>query len=323
MPTIPEPRLVGPIAQRFHRDEDGHRYYEIDWHVRTDENYYDNIAYVLSNWPLFAVGAPFNLVSKWPGISGVDMWAFCTPQLNIAPHPDVKDKAKVADFVVTQYWSTKQSWRCQTFPIENPLLEPPDITGDFVHETRSTKVDRLGQPLRFPNFEPIMGPVTEYKYSYPTVNITFNSATLPLATYVQLINKVNDATLWGLPKRSVRFTDAKWARKVYGSCFYYYTTTYTFEFDINGFDKEIPVEGTLAYSGSGSYLDPRSFKTAKGITDENQTVPLDYLGRELTFTGVIDANGFPVYNYPQHIMKPEVHYEGNLLLLGIPSSLTV
>jgi len=125
-----------------------------------------------------------------------------------------------------------------------------------------------------------------------------------------------------LPERCVRFTDAKWQRKIYGTCFYYYTTTYTFEFDINGFDKEVPIEGTLAYGGSGSFSDPKSFTPAKGITDENQTVPLDFKGRELVPTGNLDANGDPEYLYPQGIMKPEVHYEGNLLLLGIPNSLT-
>jgi hypothetical protein len=321
LPPRQAPRIVGVIAQRFRRDEEGHRYYEIDFHVRTDD-YYDTAAYLLDDWPLYAAGQPFDLTPDLPDYEGIDSWAFCTPELNIAAHPDAGDKARHKDWVVTQYWSTKQTWRCQTFPIENPLLEPVDITGDFVHENRTTKVDRFGKILKYPNFEPILGPATEYKYSYPTVNITFNSATLPLSTYVQLINKVNDEPLWGLPERCVRFTDAKWQRKIYGTCFYYYTTTYTFEFDINGFDKEVPIEGTLAYSGSGSLSNPKSFTTAKGITDENKTVPLDYLGRELIPTGTFDGNGDPEYLYPQGILKPEIHYEGNLLLLGIPSSLT-
>jgi hypothetical protein len=320
MPTIPEPRLVGPLAQRFHRDEDGHRYYEIDWLVRTDD-YYDNIAYILSNWPLFAVGAPFNLATAWPGVVGADMWAFCTPQLNIAPHRDNGEGAKHSEFVVTQYWSTKQSWRCQTFPIENPLQEPIDITGDFIHETRQASVDRFGKPLLHPNFQPITGPAVEYKYSYPTINITFNSAILPLATYVNLINNVNDAPLWDLPERCVRFSDAKWSRKVYGSCFYYYTTTYTFEFDINGFDKEVPSEGTKEYSGSGAFDDPNSFIPAKSSTDENEPIPLDHLGRRLVFEKY-DENGLAQFLYGQNIAKPEVHKQGNLLLLGIPSTLT-
>jgi hypothetical protein len=313
------PRVVGPIAQRFNRDDEGHRYYEIDWHIQTFSQH-DNIAFILNNWPLFAVGSPFNLTALWPAVTGNDLWAFCTPQLNIAPHRDVKELGPYTNWVITQYWSTKQSWRCQTFPVENPLLEPVDISGDFVHEARQASLDRFGKPLRHPNFEPITGPAVEYRYAYPTINITFNSVTLPLSTYVQLVNKLNDAPLWGLPARCVRFADAKWSRKVYGSCFYYFTTTYTFEFDIQGFDKPVPAEGTKVYGGSGSYLDPNSFIPAKSSTDENVSVPLDFLGRQLKQTGYDDF-GQPVYRDAQYIQTPQVHYQGNLLLLGIPSSL--
>lgn len=315
------PRLVGPIAHRFRRDEEGHRYYEIDWHVVTTSQH-QNIAHILGSWVLPAVGTPFQLGAYWPESVGVDLWAFCTPELNIAPHRDVKEYAGVFNWVITQFWSTKQSWRCQTFPVENPLLEPVQITGDFVHEQRQASVDRFGKPLLHPNFQPITGPATEYTYSYPTISITFNSATLPLSTYVNLVNKLNDDDLWGLPPRRIRFTDARWERKVYGNCFYYYTTTYTFEFDINGFDREVPAEGTKIYGGSGSYDDPRSYVPAKSSTDENETVPLDYLGRKLEFSGY-DENGIATYLYGQHIGKPEVHEQGNLLLLGIPSNLTL
>lgn len=317
--ALSDPRLVGPIAHRFRRDEEGHRFYEIDWHIQTFYQH-QNIAHILGNWPLFAVGAPLQLAIHWPESIGVDLWAFCTPELNIAPHPDAGDNGPVRNWVITSYWSTKQSWRCQLNPIENPLMEPWDITGDFVHEQRTASVDRFGKPLLFPNFQVIKGPATEYQYSYPTINITFNSATLPLSTYVNLINNVNDATLWGLPPRCVRFTDAKWSRKVYGNCFYYFETTYTFQFDIQGFDKEVPVEGTKRYSGSGSYDDPKSFIPVKSETDENDSIPLDYLGRKLEFAGY-DENGLVEYLYPQHIMKPQVHKQGNLLLLGIPATL--
>jgi hypothetical protein len=133
---------------------------------------------------------------------------------------------------------------------------------------------------------------------------------------------VNDATLWGLPARCIRFSDAKWQRKIYGSCFYYYPTTYTFECDIQGFDKEVPAEGTKEYSGSGPYDDPNSYVAAKNLSSsENEAIPLDYLGRRLVFKGY-DVFGQVEYVYNQYIGKPQVHYQGNLLLLGIPSSLT-
>lgn len=314
------PRLIGPLAHRFRRDEEGHRYYEIDWHIATTSQH-QNIAHILSNWPLFAVGSPFVLTGAWPEAVGTDLWAFCTPELNIAPHRDVKEYAGVFNWVVTQFWSTKQSWRCHTFPIENPLLEPKHITGDFVHEQRSTNVDRFGKPLLHPNFQPITGPATERRYSYPTVTISWNQSNLPLSTIVNLINKVNDAELWGLPARRVRFSDAKFERKVYGSCSYYWNVAYTFEFDEKGFDIPVPAEGTKVYSGSGSPYDPRNFIPAKSDTDENESIPLDYLGRRLVFRGINPTTGQAEYLYGQHVQTPEVIEQGNLLLLDIPATL--
>ena len=318
-PAPNPPALRGPLAQRFTRDEEGHRFYEIDWHVETN-SFHDNIAFILANWPLFAVGSPFDLASAWPEIRGTDAWAFCTPQLNIAPHRDHKEFAGVRHWVITQYWSTKQSWRCQTFPIENPLLEPAEYTGDFVHEQRQASVSRFGKPLIHPNYQPITGPATEYQYSYPTINISFNSATLPLSTYVNLVNKLNDAELWGLPPRTIRFADARWERKVYGNCFYYYHTSYVFHFDIKGFDKEVPAEGSYEYGGSGSFDDPASYVQAKDAQGDNTTVPLDDKGRRLVFKGYT-VDGLVEYVYPQYVQKPQVHDQGNLLLLGIPATL--
>jgi len=308
------PYVVGPIAQRFHRDTEGHRWYDVDWHIRT-ENSDQSLAYVLANWPLFAVGSQFNLTALWPEIEGVDLWAFCTPEMNIAPHRDVKELGPCIDWVVTQTWSTKQSWRCQLNPIENPLLEPVDISGDFVHEQREARVDRLGKPLQHPNFQPITGPAAETKYAYPTITFAFNSNILPLSTYVELINRVNDAPLWGLPARCVRFSDAKWQRLVYGNCFYYFRTTYTFEFDIRTFDKEVPAEGTTELAPDGDPSNPEDFVPAKSSTGEIISKPLDFLGRPLV--KALDGS----FIYPQYIQRPQVHDQGNLLLLGIPSSL--
>jgi len=197
-----------------------------------------------------------------------------------------------------------------------------DYSGDFVHEQRQASVDRFGKPLIYPTFEPIEGPAREYQYSYPTINISFNSATLPLSTYVNLVNKLNDAQLWGLPPRTVRFADARWERKVYGNCFYYFHTTYVFHFDIKGFDIEVPAQGLKEYGGSGSFDDPNSYSQAKDKkTGENLPIgPLDANGRRLVFKGYT-VDGLVEYVYPQAILKPQVQDQGNLLLLGIPATL--
>lgn len=309
------PQLLGPISRMADRDEIGHRQYTVNWRVRTF-NTFDGPAYIMANWPLPAVGSVYNLTAYYPGDQDYDAWAFCTPEMNIAPHPQVTEGDPHFDWVVTQKWTTNPAWRCQTLPIENPLLEPINITGDFVHEQRTATVDRYGVSLKFPNHEPITGPQTEYKYSYPTISITFNSATLPLETYVLLVNKVNDATLWGLPPRTIRFIDAKWERLVYGTCTFYYRTTYTFEFDIGdenytGFDKPIPAVGIKVWDGVGDPANPASFSPMKDKNDENSQTPV-----------ILNQYGAAALaEQYQHIMYPQIAKQGNLLLLGIPDTI--
>lgn len=305
------PRLVGPTGHRMTRDSEGHRTYEVDWHVRTDFSF-QSPAYIMDNinWPLPPVGYPYNLSLWWPEFTGADLWAFCTPDLNIAPHPDVTEREPFNDWIISQTFSTKQSWRCNLFPIENPLLEPFELSGDFQHEQREMTQDKDGKPLRHPNYQPITGSLVELKYSFPTISISFNSATLPLSTYVLLINKVNDRPLWGLPPRTVRFSDAKWQREVYGTCFYYFKTTYTFEFDINTFDKPVPAYGTLELKPEGDPTKQSDYQVAKDKEDN----ALDGV--------MLDARGArALRTEDQYIQKPKVHKEGNLLLLGIPNTL--
>lgn len=294
--------LVGPKSQSMQRDEIGHREYNITWQVRTTTAL-DGPAAILASWPLPAVGSSYSLDNDY------DPWAFCTPDLSIAPSPDVQEGDPIQDWFVTQKWSTNQSWRCQTAPVENPLLEPFQLSGDFHHEQKEAKVDRFGDPLVHPNFQPIFGPQVETKTSYPTISITFNSATLPLSTYVLLINKVNDAPLWDLPVRAIRFADARWERLVYGSCFYYFRTTYTFECNLDTFDPKCPASGTTALKDGGDSRNPKDFIAARTADGEIAEVILDQSGRAVT-----DKRD-------QYIPTKQIAKQGNLLLLGIPSQL--
>lgn len=301
-------RTTGPRTWRFRRDEDGHRYYEVDWRVWTD-SIYQSPAKILANWPLPVVGYPYNLATWFPGFDGVDTWAFCTPELNIAPAKDVAEGEPHLQWDVTQYFSTKQSWRCNTFPIENPLLEPYELSGDFTHEQREATVDKDNKPLMHPNYQPITGPQVERKFSYPNIAITFNVATLPLSTFTLLMNKVNDAPLWGLPARTIRFSDARWERKVYGSCFYYFRISYVFEINRDTFDPKVPAEGTVALRENGRPGNPQDYVPVVNTqAGEYTSALLDSEGR---------AVRDPRYQFIQTLKIAE---EGDLLLLGIPTT---
>lgn len=305
-------RIVGPVSQSATRTEDGHRNYTITWHIQTTTPL-DGPATIFSNWVLPNVGDTY----ADPTGNDVDVWAFCTPELNIAPVPDAGENEPFQDWHVTQHWTTKPTWRCQTLPIENPLLEPFQLSGDFTNEQFIPRLDKDDRPLLHPNFQPIQGQMIEQKKSWPTITITFNSATLPLSTYVLLINKVNDDVLWDLPARCVRFIDAKWERLLYGTCFYYFRTSYTFEFDIDTFDKPVPASGTkrLKKDANGVYIgdptNPLDFEVITDLVDEQLGAGLDSIGREIE----------PGLGNEQYIQRPKIAKEGNLLLLGIPSTL--
>jgi len=290
------------VAQSMTRDIEGHREYTVTWHIVTSTPLHGP-EIILASGILPAVGSPYSIDDDY------DPWAFCTPELTIAPHRNAPDGEPTVDWYVTQKFSTKTTWRCQTFPIDNPLLEPYEISGDFTHEQREPSKDKDNKPLLFPNFQPITGPKIEQKYSYPTISIKFNSATLPLSTYVLLINRVNDSPLWGMPARCVRFIDAKWERKLYGVCYYYFTTTYTFEFNLDTFDPKIPAVGTKYLRNGGDPSNPDDFIQKEDATGHSVEV-------------LLNARGEPIDKIEdQYIAQPQIAKEGNLLLLGIPATI--
>lgn len=316
-------RLVGLKNQSFQRDSEGHRSYELTWHFRTD-SYLDGPETVLQAVnTLFPVGGIYVLDND------LDPWAFCTPELTIAPHSGSTEGEPVADWTVVNTYTTKPMWRCNTATIDNPLLEPYAISGDFVHVSREMKVDRNGKELRHVNFEPVLGPEVEDKISHPQVSISFNSPTLPLAAFNLLINRVNDAPLWGFPKRCVRFTDVKWERALYGVCFYYYKIQYTFEMNIETFDKKIPAYGKKTLKKGAVPGLPQNYIAQKDDLGENEGVFLDKFGNKATLEEIIGNPFGPPGTTPEiyltpsntHIQTYELAKEGNLLLLGIPTTL--
>lgn len=294
--------INGIVGQGGSRDEDGHRTYTLDIHVKTDS---------IFDGPQVAMACPglFQPGDVYSQDNDLDSWAFCTPELTCRVHKDENEGEPTLDWIVTQTFTTKPRRRCQDTQIENPLLEPYTISGDFIHQQKEQTQDRFGNPLNYTNHEQIRGAEVEDKYSYPTVTIGMNLAVIPFSTYVLLINKVNDATLWGMPRRCIRLADVKWERLLYGVCFYYYKTTYTFEANIDGFDPVIQNVGTTVLKEGGNPANPKDFIVYKDDLDENGVALLDEDGKAIT--DIADA----VY------LTPEIAKEGNLLLLGIPTVL--
>src|SRR5690606_20598511 len=115
--------LLGRIDWGVQRADDGHRDYFIKWLVEAPSTAYgpQSISFTPG---LPQIGAP------WTFGTDNDAWAFCTPAWSIAPRNASQQRSQY--WVVTQPFTTRPMWRCQDTHIENPLLEPPRLSGSYV-----------------------------------------------------------------------------------------------------------------------------------------------------------------------------------------------
>jgi hypothetical protein len=290
---------VGPVSWGLDLTEEGHRDYKLKWHCRATDAA-DGPANVLIASGLPAVGSTWNIGND------TDSWAFCWPNWKIS---QILDGELNLDWIVEQPFSTRPMKRCQTSTIEDPMDEPPKISGSFVTYTTEATADYLGNPLVSSSWEQLRGPLVERDACRATVNIGINVATLPLSSYTQMMNTVNDATLWGLPPRCVKLSGVEFQRNLYGTCSYYYTITYRFDIDFNTFDVYVLDEGSRVLAGAGTSSNPLHFIAYRDFTGERSRVILDGSGNAWNGTGSPGTR------------LNQKYAESNLLLLDIPASL--
>ena len=281
------------------RDDDGHRTYKIKWLVEAASPN-EGPASIANATGLPAIG------STWAFASDVDAWAFCWPNLKVAP---VLTKEKSGYWTVENTFTTKPLNRCQDTAIENPLNEPDRISGSFVKYTREATEDKDGNPIVNSAHEQYRGAAVEIDMNRPTVTIEKNLSSRPLSTFAPMIDTLNDATLWGLPTQCIKLSNVSWTRNLYGTCTYYYTVSYEFDVRYDTFDKQILDEGTMVLAEGGNVNNPEDFIKYKDLNGENSRVILDGAGQPW------DGTGSPYY----HDVK--FYSVSNFLSLGIPSSL--
>lgn len=309
---------TGHRNKTLSRSDDGERIYKVTHVVETDDT--DDGPQTVLNTP----GLPL-IGSSWSFGNDFDLWAFCTPQLTI--------KALVTDepnnhWTVEQTFSTIRRKTCEEETIEDPLLEPDKVNGGFSRFTEEIFKDRFGNPITTSSHELVRGPQVEFDKNRPNVTIAQNVASLGLATFTDMIDTVNDATLWGLGARKIKLSNVTWSRNIYGTCNYYYTRTFEFETNFKTFDRSAMDEGTKVLRGSWN-SDCTTYTAASG-TDKNN--PLDFV-RFKDCNGensrvILDGNGLPIdrvgtgtgtFNINPGEIPIEHYEERNFLLLGIPT----
>lgn len=315
--------LLGPISWSGSRNNEWHRDYKIKWLVETDDPDNDGPEVVSGTTGLPAVG------TSWLVGGESDVYAFCRPESDIQP---VFTGEPITLFTVDQTFSTRpitDKERQNQTAVDNPLLRPAEISGTFVKYTKEATEDMNGDPILSSSMERIHGAAVERDFNRHQVTIKQVSSTLDLEDYVEHIDTVNDATMWGLAARKIKLSNVSWVKKHYGSSWnsVYYEVTFMFDIDFNGFDRKVLNEGTLEYKGAGDIADPANWK--KHLKEGQPAVALYDTGGALAMDkdgtpGVIKVDGTIVTagdaGATSHILV-ELYEEKDLLSLGVPSSL--
>lgn len=307
---------LGRMKWSAKRDKDGHRDYKVTMRVETTST---------ADGPERVINAAGNPIigSPWSYGNDNDPWALCWPTVDVEPVIKSGERSNYWD--ATFMFSTRPLNRCQDQSIEDPLQEPDRISGSFTRFTKTTDKDRLDIPILSSSHEPLF---IEKDANRPSVIIEQNVLNLELDVFSEMIDTLNDASLWGLDQRKIKLSNVPWSRKLYGTCAYYYTRRLEFEVRYEGFDEDEvadtgfkrlrgkydpPKSGAWVADGDADAANPDDFVR---IVDRND-VPLP---NRVMLDNAGNVNTDPV-NSPAFLAPIELYGESNFFLLNIPGVL--
>lgn len=313
------PTIVGDIRSwGGGRDENGHRTWSLGFLTYSDDPG-DGPAKHMTTAGLPLPGAVYAIHND------LDTYAWCTGQTNISSFQQPGEDT-LLHYLHTFEFSTKprgrrnddrgQSKRCADVTIQNPLVEPPRTSGGSIRYTEEAWFDRNGDSIQNTAFEPVKGPSVEFDKSRGQVVVEQNVINLQLAFCSKMVDKVNKYPLWDLPARFWKLSEFHWERKLYGTCFFYYTRRFVFESAfrpdielvkyaepaqldavLSGWDRDIQDESSLVLNGSWV------------------TIPLTGV-RQYVVHPVVPGGIQPDFRNPQHyIALKDPHGAGNVRMV--------
>jgi hypothetical protein len=273
---------------------------------------------------MYATGLP-NVGSFWQFGNGTDIWAFNTGECSVTRDQAYQRGEPGIWWIVEQVFSTVAGQRCAETEVADPAMEPPRISGSFQKYLMPVEKDRHGKLIKSSSHEIVRG--IEKDANRPTVIIEQSGFTLGLNLFSSMVNKVNDAPLWGLDARCIMLTNCSWQRLRYGLCHYYYTRTLEFECRYDTFDlTDVADKGFKVLKGkwNGNSSDPDYIVDvgASASNPKHFIAYQDYRGGNSPTPTLLD-HGEPLAdpNNPQFLDTIELADEANFLLLGIPTVL--
>jgi hypothetical protein len=295
--------LLGLYDWDLKSDDKGHRDYGVEWLIQTEDAWNDGPGTVFS-----CPGLP-DIGQQWAFGNEIDPWAFCRPGLEVKAFNGGRGEPTDL-WVIKQVFSTRPLGRDGANRPQNPLLEPADISGTFAKYRKEALSDRDGKPITNSSKEIFKGNVVERDFSYPTVTIAKNFASVPLGDIASFIDCVSSGPMWGLEANQVKLSNVRWQKLYYSVSSVYYKLTYEFDVNYDKFKCRPVDQGTRIYKGFG---DPNDVSSYIVFTDS-----LDEIGGSF----MLDGEGFILLDTDNPVsLEFDLYPEANLLLLGIPSSL--
>lgn len=326
--------LIGPIDIILNQREDGHRTYKVPFKVEVSDL---GGANDLGDGPLIAsqaAGIP-TTGSVYSFGNDVDFNAFCSPEFSVRRAPGTDEDGKIKVFVVEKTFTTLPNKRCQDEQFEDPLLEPQKVSGGFLQFTREFFRNFDGSLIKSSSHEPIRGPDVEFEDGWDFVRVEQNVADLQLALVTSLKHHLNSGVMWGLPARTIKFSNFNWEQKFFGTCDFYYTRTLEFGVMFEGWDRVILDRGTRVLFGEWSEdgtrwvvkdlpdgggtpdsNNPAHFVRFKDQQGENRDTILDGTGRPFDGT---EAGAGTATGGSAATINVQAYNEADLFQLGIPS----
>lgn len=280
--------IDGPIYLAGGRDKEGYRNWSVKHTILSDTSI--GPALTLLTCP----GLP-QPGQMWLFNDDVDPWAYCGLEAKVTP---LGQHGKSTKYSIEQSFSSAPNFKwCKDQQIDDPLLQPPKISGNFNRYSEEATFDRFGNFLQNSSHEQLRGPVVEFDADRIQIEIEQNVLNLDLPLLTTLSNTVNAFPLWGAAPRIIKFNPGAWSMNFYGQCHRYFTRKLMFEAKKDGWDRVTLDEGTKVLNGqwnttgerkwvlkriNGNLPDPRNpahFIRYKDPRDENTKAILDGMGK--------------------------------------------
>jgi len=298
-----------PLYANFQQDAEGNRTYKVTHQVLTSDK--------LDGPRSVALSMGIDYTTSYSFGNEVDAGAYFTGGLSSL---FVEDQGARKKYRVEVEYSTKAKKRCDEVQIDDPLLIPPDISGDFAQFQKPFIKDKDGRPYLNSSRQPFVDVPKDD--SRPTLKIKKNFASISLAQFVEYADAVNSDTFFGLPERIWKMQRIAWSRAFLGSCGPYYPVelemhanweTWDFSEVDRGF-YELVTDG----SGSGSI-------SVSGVSDcsgDKRVLITDARGHPLNEASPLDGAGKALGPCAELVyIEARGYRELPYAALGIPTSL--